>query len=105
METAEQIRKRAEAWELPISTLMLIEEEHERAAKLARIKAELARDRLICTECYGNPEQYRADVSSVCPACDGEGSVLNPDFIDGDAGGFDPRREYGTYRVVRGRAA
>lgn len=105
METAEQIRKRAEAWELPISTLFLLEEEHERAAKLARIKAELARDRLICTECYGNPDQYRADVGNVCPACDGEGSGLNPDFIDGDAQAFDPRAEYGPHHRRYSRAA
>jgi len=92
-------------WELSASTRLLISDEQERAAKLAKLQAELARDRLVCGECYGAPEQYLADFDEPCPACDGEGSVLNPDFIDGDASAFDPRAEYGTHHRRYSRAA
>ena len=98
METAQHILERAEAWELSASTRWLLDEERERAAKLAKLQAELARDRLICRECYGNPEQCRADVGNVCPGCEGAGTVLNPDFIGGDARGFDPHAEWATER-------
>ena len=50
---------------------------------------------LICGDCDGDPNQYLIDFEEPCP-CGGSGIVADPDFIDGDARGFDPHREYGT---------
>ena len=60
---------------------------------------------IICSECVGDPSQYLIDFEEVCPSCAGTGFHDDPDFIDGDATEFDPRTEYGTYRVIRGRVA
>ena len=57
-----------------------------------------------CDECYGDPAQYLADVGLGCPLCHGLGSNPDPEFIDASEE-FDPRREYGTLRVLRGRLA
>lgn len=60
---------------------------------------------MVCGECFGNPNLYELDFAEACPSCQGAGTVPDPDFIDGDATEFDPRTEYGTYRVSRGRVA
>lgn len=51
----------------------------------------------ICSECFGSPNQYLIDFEETCPTCQGEGFVADPDYIDGDAPGFDPRAEWGTH--------
>lgn len=60
---------------------------------------------IICHTCLGHPNQFELDHGEACDECSGCGTVPDPDFIDGDATEFDPRTEYGTYRVSRGRVA
>ena len=59
----------------------------------------------LCQECFANPAQYLIDFGCECPTCRGLGHYPDPDFIDGDAVSFDPRREFGTLRTYRGRMA
>lgn len=51
---------------------------------------------LVCGECAGDPHQYLIDVEEACPCCGGRGFIEDPDYIDGDARGFDPHSELGT---------
>lgn len=56
---------------------------------------------MLCGECMGSPNQYELDVGERCSCCNGEGSVADPDYIDGEAQSFDAHLEWGTERHHR----
>lgn len=65
---------------------------------------ELHNGYVLCDECFGDPSQYLSDFEEICPCCGGRGFLEDPDYVD-ESESFDPRREWGTYRVIRGRVA
>ncbi len=58
---------------------------------------------VICHTCHGSPNQYELDCDEVCPECNGDGVVADPDYVDGGAECFDPRSAYGTHHRIYAR--